>query len=256
MDYKEEQLQELEVLQSIYPDELHVVSDGYPGVKFEVGVPLELDADPLAKSLSKRHVVLIGFVFPEMYPDVPPLLSIEPQEFSLHGENSDDDDDDDDSEEEQEYDEHGNKMISKLEVLPDTISFDEYVPELQKKTEQQIEDDMLVGMQMCFALISSIKENCESWFLQKLTSLEELHEQQLAEKERQEQIKFTGTKVTKESFNEWRDSFRKEWKLDERDSNRRIAAHHGKMTGRQMFEQGVVGNADDVEDVAEALQDL
>ena len=41
MDYTGEQEQELEVLESIYPDELTVITKTYPEVHFKVDVKLE-----------------------------------------------------------------------------------------------------------------------------------------------------------------------------------------------------------------------
>ena len=59
MDYQEEQVQELEVLESIYPDELTINKGTYPGINFEVLLKLELDSDVLAASLTKQHLSLI-----------------------------------------------------------------------------------------------------------------------------------------------------------------------------------------------------
>lgn len=135
------------------------------------------------------------------------------------------------------------------------------MPELTVQLESQIETDMLLGMQMCFALISSIKERCEQWYSEQLNKLEKQYELEAQEREKKEQAKFHGTKVTRESYLEWRSKFRQELKLDERDQVRRMKAHHGKLTGKQMFEQGVVGTGDEymeeddasVDDVAKGL---
>ena len=76
---------------------------------------------------------------------------------------------------------------------------------------------------------------------------------EIKKREAEEQKKFTGTKVTKESFEKWRNGFRKELGLDERDRLRRLQAHNGRLTGRQMFEQGLVGTGDDM--VADGIVD-
>ncbi|UCS19721.1 uncharacterized protein HLK63_E01001 [Nakaseomyces glabratus] len=258
MDYKEEQEQELEVLRSIYPDELEVVKE-YPGVKFELQLKLELQELIDTSHLSKDHTLHCTFQLPEEYPDVNPVISIDVEETLL---NSDDEGEgEDEDEDEQQYDEHGNRLMSKYENIPDTISIADYVSgPLVAELEEQIETDMLTGMQMCFALISSIKEKAEHYFLEQLTLKQKQHDQELQEREKEEQAKFHGTKVTRESFLGWRTKFRQEHGLDKRDEERRLQAHHGRLTGKQMFEQGIEGTLDDIDDtdvqeVATKLQD-
>lgn len=273
MDYKEEQEQELEVLQSIYPDELTIVNDKYPNISFEILLPLELNQldDPIIDSLTNVHTLLVQLSLPESYPDETPMISIDCQMETItnsYNNNSEDDDDDDDYEEqggdddeaEDEFDDHGNKIISKLENIPNSIRFDEFIPILindRINNDEYLENEMMVmkGMQMCFTLISSIKEQCENWFLKELQSKELKHEKELELKEKLENAKFVGTKVTKDSYLEWRNNFRKEMKLDERDKDRRLKAHHGKLTGRLMFEQGIAGTEDDDVDLDDQTTD-
>lgn len=247
MDYKEEQLQELEVLESIYPDELRMIKDSYPGIKFEVTLKLELQEmiEDTVGHLNKEHVLRVTFELPEQYPDQVPLISISAEEICL-----DEQDEEGGEEEEQQYDEHGNKLMSRFENIPDTISLAEYVQggTLVNEVEEQIEADMMTGMQMGFALISTIKEKSEQHFMELLTLKQQQHEKELQEREMEEQAKFHGTKVTRESFLAWRETFRKELNLDKRDEQRRMEAHHGRLTGKQMFEQGVDGTLDDFED--------
>lgn len=252
MDYKEEQVQELEVLESIYPDEFTVLNDQYPDIKFSILLKLELNESAghdsaLLMSLSKIHSLDITFQFPDKYPDIAPVINISPIESLLHGEGADESDDDED--EEDEYDEHGNKVLNKLENLADKISFKGYIDELMTLIHEQIESDMLLGMQMCFAIVATIKENAENWFIEQLNELDKQHQLEIEKREAEEQKKFNGTKVTKESYLEWRTNFRKGMHLDERDKLRRLKAHDGKLTGKQMFEQGVAGTTDDADEV-------
>ncbi|EJS42324.1 gir2p [Saccharomyces arboricola H-6] len=263
MDYKEEQKQELEVLESIYPDELRILNDVYPKIRFEVDIKLELDMGDSTSRLTKEHTILAGFKLPENYPDEPCVISLEAQEVALNdgGEEEEEEEEGDEEEDEIMYDDHGNRILKEVENLPDIIRFKGYLPELTVQLETQIETDMLLGMQMCFALISSIKENCEQWYSEQLGKLQKQHDLEAQEREKKEQAKFHGTKVTRESYLEWRSKFREELKLDERDQVRRMKAHHGKLTGKQMFEQGVVGTGDEdmeedgvsVDDVAEGI---
>lgn len=238
MDYLAEQEQELEVLESIYPDELRIISKSYPTVHFEVSVRLEPQLeDP--SSLTREHTICVGFRLPETYPEVAPVIELKAEEEG-HS-----DEEEDEEEEEPEFDDHGNRIVGKLKSMPDQIHFEGYMPELQVHLEEQIENDMLLGMQMCFALISSVKELCETWFVDQLAALERQHELELQAREKEEQKKFRGTKVTRESYLAWRQKFRKELGIDQRDEKRRTDAHHGKMTGREIFERGLAGDMDD-----------
>lgn len=245
-------MQEIEVLESIYPDELTQVSTQYPGVRFEVRLKLDLvphdDSSFTADSLSVDHYLVVKVHLPETYPEVVPEVEIECEEEPKGGAYDDEDEDDNDEPEEIEYDEHGNPIEAKLTNLPDQIHFEEYADTLVSQLEQQADEDMLIGMQMCFALVSWIKESAERWFQESLSKLEREHERKLLEREKEEQKKFQGTKVTRESYLRWREQFRKEMGLDERDSARRLAAHNGKLSGRQIFEQGLDGSEDVDED--------
>lgn len=253
MDYKEEQEQELEVLQSIYPDELTILNAHYPNISFEVSLLLELDQldDPILESLTKTHTLSIQINLPESYPDETPIVSISCHEDYING----NDEAESDVHEEPEFDDHGNKIITKLENIPNSISFTDFIPVLINErinNDEYLENEMMVmkGMQMCFTLISSIKEQCENWFLNELKARELKHQREIELKEKEENAKFVGTKVTKESYLKWREKFRKELKLDERDQLRKLKTHNGKLTGKQMFEQGLVGTEDeDAEDV-------
>lgn len=241
MDYPGEQEQELEVLESIYPDELVVLNGKYPAIHFRINVKLEPQLEDVT-ALKNEHSMIVDFRLPETYPDEAPVINIEAVENTAE----DDDEEDEEEEEEPEFDDHGNRIMGKLENLPDQIHFDEYMPELKTQLEEQIENDMLLGMQMCFTLVSSIKDLCEIWFVTELSKLERQHELELQAREKEEQKKFQGTKVTRESFLCWRKKFRKELALDQRDERRRVEAHHGKMTGREIFERGLAGDVDDV----------
>lgn len=239
MDYESEQTEELEVLESIYPDaeDLEILDRQYPNVRFVINTELEPQVDDFL--LTKRLRIFMEFVLPEKYPEEPPIMKFHIAEELLQEEESEDED------EEQEYDEHGNKIDRKLKDFAGSIKFDTYIPELQTKIDEQIEEEMLLGTQMCFALISSIKELSEEWYTEKINQQKRNHEKELQNREKEEQKKFRGTKVTKESFLEWRLNFRKELSLDEKEEQRRLMAHHGRMTGKQIFQNGLAGELDE-----------
>ncbi|CAR25115.1 Gir2p [Lachancea thermotolerans CBS 6340] len=246
MDYKDEQSQELEVLESIYPDEFAVQSDEYPKVQFSVSLPLDLvpleSSSFTQDSINMEHHLVLNFKLPETYPETVPEITIECEQERKA--NVHDDSEDSEEDEEVEYDEHGNPVESKLANLPDQVQFDEYVKVLESQVESQASEDMLIGMQMCFALVSWIKESCEHHFQERLAELEREHERKLLDREAEEQKKFRGTKVTSESYLEWRAKFREETGLNERDAARKVEAHSGRLTGRQIFEQGLDGSED------------
>lgn len=251
MDYQEEQKQELEILESIYPDELTVLQAEYPGIQLQIDVtvdpvPME-DSSYTVDSISNRHILHVRFTLPDNYPDEAPVIDIEPEEVPKFN-RGDGSDEEEEEENEVEYDDHGNPIVSDFENLPDKIHFDEFVEECVEKLNLQVEEDMLLGMQMCFALVSNIKDAAEQWFQERLSELEKEHDRMLLEKEQEEQKKFRGTKVTRETYLAWRSKFREEFGLDERDAQRRLQAHQGRLSGRQIFEQGLAGDEDMAED--------
>ncbi|QLG74492.1 hypothetical protein HG535_0G03750 [Zygotorulaspora mrakii] len=245
MDYKTEQAEELEVLESIYPDteDLEILEKKYPDIRFTSKCELEPQVEDF--KFTERLLLIVEFLLPEKYPDEAPIMKFHLEEEPL--EDADGESDEEREEEEQEYDEHGNKVERKLKNFADAVSFEHFIPELQARIEEQIEEEMLQGTQMCFALISSIKELSESWYTGEINKLKREHELELQKREREEQKKFQGTKVTRESYLEWRSKFREEWKLDEKDEQRRTQAHHGRLTGKQIFQRGLAGEFDEEE---------
>ena len=80
------------------------------------------------------------------------------------------------------------------------------------------------------------------------------------EKEEEENRKFHGQAVTRESFLEWRESFRGEMEKAEEEKRKREEAEEGKkkigkgedrMTGRELWEKGLVGKGEEEEDERE-----
>lgn len=254
MDYKEEQVQELEILESIYPDEFEAINIVYPNIFFRINLQLDLvpkDSSSFTKdSVTICHFLVLDIKFPDNYPDVSPVIDISTKRIHKIQE-------EEDNNKELAYDDHGNPIDSKLENLPDKIDFSELVPILLDDISRQIEDDMLIGVQMCFTLISTIKESSELWFQNQLECLENKHENMLLEREMKDQEKFQGTKVTRESYIRWRKEFRKELKLDERDAERRLKTHQGRLSGKQIFERGLDSEDESEEQIlAEDLKKL
>lgn len=285
MDYKEEQTQELEVLESIYPDELEITKSEYPKIEFLIKkLPLEFipkdSSSFTTDSIIQNHFLNISFKYPEQYPDILPEVKVEAVKLAkksrrnrAHGnddddeyddeedddedgdEDEDDDNDYDDDDDEIQYDDHGNPIASKLADLPSQVELQnsEFLNTLiNEKLPQQLEEDMLIGIPMIFNIVTILKEECEQYLTETLATKELEDEIKMKAKEAEEQKKFQGTKVTPETFKAWRLKFRKEMGIDVRDGKRKEDLHKNKLSGRQIFEQGLAG-ADDDENTEDAL---
>lgn len=217
MDPLEEQQQEIEVLQSIYPDELDSISPTH----YTILIALDAPSD-------RKHLALLDVRYPPNYPDEVPTLDIlthieeEPVEEDL------------DSEDESE------KFVN----LSEQIDFEkDDIAVLLTKLKEEAE--MNIGMPSIFALAALLKDEAELLFQAKLDEAQAHYDKQLLAREAEEQKKFHGTKVTKESFAEWRNNFRKEMQVEKKDAERFEHMHNGKMTGREIFEKGLAEESDD-----------
>ncbi len=226
MDYKEEQQQEIENLQSIYPDELEVVSEN------EYTITLLLDTVS-----ERKHRVILHVKYPETYPEVVPDLELENDEIEEA-----EDDYEDDEEEEEDNDEPKLVLISE-QVELDQDDLDEIKSNLMQEAEDQI------GIPSVFALASSLKDQAEQVFENKVNAKQKQYDDALLAKEREEQKKFSGTKVTVESFNSWRLKFRAEMGINDRIEKRRQMLHRGKLSGKEIFEKGLAGDDETLEEL-------
>lgn len=231
MDPAEEQQQEIEILQSIYPDELTILTP----TRFQINILLDTDT-------KRRHAVLLDVTYTENYPETVPILNI------LEGIVDDEGEEEEDDEEESEnYDDDDDQTMSKkLLNLIETIKLDKQdYAELLRKIRDEAEDN--VGMPSVFSLTSSLKDHAESQFTDKFKKEEKSILDAREAREREEQKKFTGTKVTPESFEAWRGKFRNEMGIDKRLEERYAGVHKGRLTGKQIFEQGLA-SGEDLED--------
>ncbi|CAM9017505.1 unnamed protein product [Wickerhamomyces anomalus] len=226
MDYKEEQQQEIEILQSIYPDELEVVSEN------EYTITLLLDTVS-----ERKHRVILHVKYPETYPEVVPDLELENDEIEEV-----EDDYEDDEEEDEDNDEPKLVLISE-QVELDQDDLDEIKSNLMQEAEDQI------GIPSVFALASSLKDQAEQVFENKVNAKQKQYDDALLAKEREEQKKFSGTKVTVESFNSWRLKFRAEMGINDRIEKRRKMLHRGKLSGKEIFEKGLAGDDETLEEL-------
>ncbi|PHZ12302.1 RWD-domain-containing protein [Rhizopus microsporus ATCC 52813] len=186
-DYLEEQKNEIEALQSIYPDEFEGISE----TEFRISIyPEEQDLEnPRALSL---HVI-----YTPNYPDELPEYEIE----IIQGQ------------------------------VPES-----YLSRIEQSVKQAAEES--IGMAMVFSLVMIIKEELDNIVLDVKRAEEELVKEKKRKEEEAEQAKFVGTKVTRDSFLDWKKKFDAE--IAEKDAVARAQKAKelkGKLTGRQLFEQ-------------------
>lgn len=224
MDALSEQAQEIEVLQLIYPDELVLHSKTH----YSIVVALDTDSE-------RKYKVQLDVKYTPKYPEELPNLEVSvPQK--IYEEESDGEYQDSDEEEE---DDDTSSVNSLLKIIfTENIEFN---AEDLKKLEQKAYDEAAenLGLPSVFSIVASLKDNAEELFSEKVAQAQKEHDQKELEKEMENQKKFIGTKVTRESYMEWRARFRKEMGWDTREEERLKQLHGGKMTGKEIFEKGL-----------------
>lgn len=127
---------------------------------------------------------------------------------------------------------------------------------LLKSLDSTIEENL--GMAMIFTLITTLKETAEQLIIERQAALQTAKDQEAAKADEEENRKFHGTVVTKERFLEWREKFmaelaekerkeKEERELDEK-KKRGGKPEEKKMSGRQLWERGLVGKVDEEEE--------
>lgn len=112
---------------------------------------------------------------------------------------------------------------------------------------------------MIFTLISHIKESAEQLVLDSMAAEQAIADAEKRKAEEEEDKKFSGRRVTRESFGEWRLAFRKEvMEKEEEEVRRREEGEMGqgkkrgvkedKLSGRELWERGLVGKIDEDEE--------
>lgn len=126
-----------------------------------------------------------------------------------------------------------------------------------------------LGMAMVFTLVTTLKEEAEQLVERRKEAAARAHEEVLAAAEREENKKFHGTPVTRDTFLQWRDGFFREMEEAQRREEEEKAAEMKKarikdptrLTGRQLWERGLakgeeVEEADDDAVPAEEMEKL
>ncbi|KAH7369076.1 RWD domain-containing protein [Plectosphaerella cucumerina] len=211
---REEQIEEREVLESIFPEEITEISETEYRIKIDLDIP---DDEPT----EEPPVMLLHVRYTDAYPDEAPFLDIQsPQNYtSTHP----------------------------------YFSLSEDKEHLVSVLEETVQENL--GMAMVFTLVTAVKDAAEQLVAdRKLEKVKEREEVARAA-EREENKKFHGTPVNPETFMKWRNDFMKEMedakiKAEEErlaDLKKARVKEPVKLTGRQLWEGGLVGKLDAVE---------
>jgi hypothetical protein len=119
-------------------------------------------------------------------------------------------------------------------------------------------------MAMIFTLVTVLKDSAELLITERQNAKQALADMEAAKAEEEENRKFQGEAVTRDSFVAWRERFRKEMadeaqrRVEEKeaeDKKKRVAKEEKKLTGKELWQQGLAGKGDE-EDEGEDLDAL
>jgi uncharacterized protein YdiU (UPF0061 family) len=125
-----------------------------------------------------------------------------------------------------------------------------------------------LGMAMVFTLVSTLKDGAELLISERVNAKQALREIEAAREEEEENRKFQGEAVTRESFLAWRERFMKEMAEEEQrrqeekeaEDKRKKVKEEKKLTGKELWLQGLAGKGyeeeDDGRDALEGMEKL
>lgn len=121
-------------------------------------------------------------------------------------------------------------------------------------------------MQMIFTLVTTLKDSAELLISERQKAKEALKEIEAQKIEEEENRKFQGEAVTRESFLKWRDDFRKELAAEEQrkkeeqeaEDKKKGRKDEKKLSGKELWQQGLVGKVeeDEGDDALEGMEKL
>jgi hypothetical protein len=234
----EEQKEEREVLESIFPDEITGM-DFQAVLHLQALLTISLDTSDTAYRIAitlditshedepiEQPTIYLNVSYPEAYPDVAPNLDVSaPPNASPHP----------------------------------LINVSEDKGRLLDSLTATIDESL--GMAMVFTLISTLKDAAETLIAERQRQAQNIKDVEAAKVEEEENRKFHGTAVTRDSFLKWRAKFREEAEERERrekeekeleEKKKRGRLEEKKLTGKQLWERGMVGKVDEDDEGAEA----
>ena len=221
---REEQREEREVLDSIFPDEIQDISDIEYRVSITLDVPQESDEDTFCPT------IILNVRYPEAYPDETPYLDITQPPNAA--------------------------KIPSLDVQEDKAR-------LLNALQPTIEENM--GMAMVFTLVSTLKDAAELLISERQQAVQAQKDFDAAKAEEEENRKFEGEKVTRETFLAWREGFQRETaeekakkaaELEAEEKKKRGGrVEEKKLSGRQLWEQGLATKTADEDEEGEDAVD-
>ncbi|TLD34774.1 RWD-domain-containing protein [Venturia nashicola] len=227
----EEQKEEREVLDSIFPEEITGSTHARTDIsETEYRISIQLDITQDESDESELPVMLLRVEYPEDYPDTAPRLDIiPPPNAPKH----------------KFFDVQEDKTVL-LEALEPTI-----------------EENL--GMAMIFTIVSTLKDEAELLVAERSKAAQAIIDFAKAKQEEEDNKKFHGTAVTRETFLEWRKNFNAEIAEEERkkkeeqeaeDKKKRGAKEEIKLTGRQLWERGMAGKLEDDDGEEEGMEEM
>ncbi|KAF2145819.1 uncharacterized protein K452DRAFT_356185 [Aplosporella prunicola CBS 121167] len=223
---REEQIEEREVLDSIFPDEIQDISDT------EYRVTIVLDVTNEDDEEAEPPTIILGVQYPDNYPDEAPRLDITtPPNAPKH---------------------------ANLDIQTDKARLlDALAPTIDEN----------LGMAMVFTLVSTLKDSAELLIAERQAAQRAVVEMEAQAAEAEENKKFHGTAVTRESFLSWREGFMREMEEAEKraveekeaETKGKKGKEEKKLSGRQLWERGLAGKGeedDEGADVAEGVERL
>ncbi|KAL8414690.1 hypothetical protein RB594_005775 [Gaeumannomyces avenae] len=194
--------------------------DDISETEFRVSITLDVPGEDDGEA--EPPVLLLTVQYPEEYPDKPPRLDVAAPQNSA-------------------------SQHPLFSVADDKV-------QLLAGLEDTIQENL--GMAMVFTLVSALKEAAEQLIVDRREVNERAAEERALEAEREENKKFHGEPVTPESFARWREGFFKEMEeARAREEEERLAElkkakikEPVKLTGKQLWQQGLVGKVEEEED--------
>jgi len=211
----EDQKEEREVLESIFPDEITDVSE----TEFRIAITLDDGRHEDEEREDEQPIIILNVSYPPDYPDEAPRLDVtQPPNAPKH---------------------------PYLDIQEDK-------QRLLDSLKETIEENL--GMAMIFTLVTVIKDSAELLITERQNAKQALVEIAAAKAEEEENKKFQGEAVTRETFLAWREKFRKEMEDEKKrkeeekeleDKKKRIVKEEKKLTGKELWQQGLVGKTED-----------